>query len=173
MTTLWKGGCRYAAGRLRRFKAGGLLARVGAEMRFFLQLLSRRGGLRRSMHVISLCPSILTVLGSLSLRARGGRHVTIVHDVQSGLGGSLGVGWLVTAILRRIESLDTESSRPPCSSFCADGPRPGRHGCAYTSLCSAAPSRCWSTYAPSGTCWQTHSHVQRQSRSKARSSISN
>ena len=84
-------------------KGSGLLARAGAEIRFLLQLLSRRGGLRPSLQVISLCPSILTVLGALSLRARGGRHVTIVHDVQSGLGGSLGVGWLVTSILRRVE----------------------------------------------------------------------
>lgn len=96
--------------RVRRWptmpvKGSGLLARAGAEARFMMQLVMRRltGGATPTRRLLSLCPSILTVLGALPLRARGGRHVAIVHDIQSGLGGALGGGGAVMAVLRRLE----------------------------------------------------------------------
>src|SRR3546814_19281755 len=47
------------------------------------------GRLRRSDHVVSLCPSVLAVLlGRLACR-RGGHHVELVHDIQSGLAAGL------------------------------------------------------------------------------------
>src|SRR3546814_1329878 len=59
------------------------------------------GRLRRSDHVVSLCPSVLAVLlGRLACR-RGGHHVALVHDIQSGLAAGLGmVGgrWLLAAM---------------------------------------------------------------------------
>lgn len=68
-------------------------SRILAEMSFLIcglvALLRRR--VPRQTLVISLAPSILTVaLGVLS-RRRGGRHVAIVHDIQSGLARGLGM----------------------------------------------------------------------------------
>jgi colanic acid biosynthesis glycosyl transferase WcaI len=49
------------------------------------------GRIRRSSTVISLCPSVLTsALGVFATR-RGGQHVAIVHDIQSGLASGLGI----------------------------------------------------------------------------------
>lgn len=84
-----------------------LLARTVPEARFMLQLLVARstGTLRPSKSVISLCPSTLTVISASFFRKQGGRHVVIVHDVQSGLGAALGSRWVrpVLALLRQIE----------------------------------------------------------------------
>jgi colanic acid biosynthesis glycosyl transferase WcaI len=88
-------------------KGGGLFARVVPEARFMMQIIARRamGRLPTSSAVISLCPSILTVFGALTLRTRGGRHVAIVHDVQSGLGKALGspIVRMAMGTLARIE----------------------------------------------------------------------
>jgi colanic acid biosynthesis glycosyl transferase WcaI len=89
-------------------KGAGLLARMGPEARFMIDLMlgAVTGRIRRSDKTISLCPSILTTLGALALARRGGRHVAIVHDVQSGLGSALGSAGLraVLPILKRLEA---------------------------------------------------------------------
>lgn len=51
---------------------------------------ARRIGRHRA--VLSLCPSILSVALADRFTAPGGRHVAIVHDIQSGLAGALGLG---------------------------------------------------------------------------------
>lgn len=66
-------------------------ARIASEAWFFLQgvgaLASRR--VKRHDLVFSLCPSIFAViLGRLATRS-GGRHIAVVHDIQSGLARSL------------------------------------------------------------------------------------
>ena len=70
--------------------------------------------------VISLCPSILSVLVGAVAKRRGGRHVAIIHDIQSGLAGGLGmVGhprlvqamrWVERVILNRADRVVVLSS---------------------------------------------------------------
>ena len=67
------------------------LLRVAGEIMFLLAglwaLASRRIG--RSDIVVSLCPSIFAVLLGVAATRRGGRHVALVHDIQSGLARGL------------------------------------------------------------------------------------
>ena len=65
------------------------------------------GRIPRGERVISLCPSILTTLGALALVRRHGRHIAVVHDVQSGLGAALGTKRVraIVPILLRLEAL--------------------------------------------------------------------
>lgn len=51
-----------------------------------------RGRVGRHEAVLSLCPSILSVVLADRFTAPGGRHIAIVHDIQSGLAGALGMG---------------------------------------------------------------------------------
>lgn len=69
------------------------LLRVAGELAFMLTglLALLRGRVRRHEVVISLCPSVFAVLLGMMVTARGGRHVAMVHDVQSGLAQSLGI----------------------------------------------------------------------------------
>lgn len=74
--------------------------RILGETLFFLSgawaLLTRR--IVRQPFVLSLCPSILSVALGVLVRRRGGQHVAIVHDIQSGLAGGLemvGSAWLL------------------------------------------------------------------------------
>lgn len=69
------------------------LLRVAGELAFMLTglLALLRGRVGRHEVVISLCPSIFAVLLGMMATARGGRHVALVHDVQSGLAQSLGI----------------------------------------------------------------------------------
>lgn len=76
------------------------LFRIAGELMFLLAgwraLLQRR--VQRAEVVISLCPSIFAVLLGIAATARDGRHVAMVHDIQSGLASSLGIvrfGFLV------------------------------------------------------------------------------
>ncbi|PTS83263.1 glycosyltransferase WbuB [Caulobacter sp. HMWF009] len=86
----------------------GMLARAIPESRFMIDLFLGRltGAIKPSRLVVSLCPSILTVTGALALRSRGGRHVAIVHDIQSGLGAALGLGGAgaIIRVLRKVEA---------------------------------------------------------------------
>lgn len=81
----------------------GALGRMIGEFVFLMRGLRSlaTGRVSRSDMVISLCPSVLTVLlGRISCR-RKGRHFALVHDIQSGLAAGLGmVGgrWLIYAI---------------------------------------------------------------------------
>ena len=89
-------------------RGGGLLARIVPEIRFFLDLAwqSASGRTAKSPTVVSLCPSIFTVLGACLLVRRGGRHVAVVHDIASGLGIALGMrsGSWAARLLRRLEA---------------------------------------------------------------------
>src|SRR5260221_7661242 len=81
--------------------------RIGSEIHFLLLglLALASGRISRSGLVLSLCPSILSVLLGAVATRRGGRHVAVVHDIQSGLAHGLAMinsRWLV-AILKRCE----------------------------------------------------------------------
>jgi colanic acid biosynthesis glycosyl transferase WcaI len=91
------------------------LARLASEFSFLLagvqSLLS--GRVPRANLVLSLCPSILCAAVGIIAKRRGGRHVAIVHDIQSGLAEGLGmVGsgqlirvfqWFEKSILNRVD----------------------------------------------------------------------
>jgi len=64
------------------------------------------GRIPRQPVVISLCPSILAVmLGAIA--RRGGRHIAVVHDIQSGLARGLGMvgSNLLVAVMRWCERI--------------------------------------------------------------------
>lgn len=88
------------------FAGPSTLRRMVGEGSFFLRgamtALTDRSS--RADVVISLCPSILTVVLANCLRRPGVRHVAVVHDIQSGLAEGLGMtqGGVVRA-LRSIE----------------------------------------------------------------------
>jgi colanic acid biosynthesis glycosyl transferase WcaI len=81
--------------------------RILSELGFFGRgvLALARGRIRRSDLVLSLSPSIFCVaLGVLACR-RGGRHIALIHDIQSGLASGLGMvrsRWMLRA-MRLIE----------------------------------------------------------------------
>lgn len=85
----------------------GLLARMGPELAFMARLLMAwlSGRVAPSQALISLSPSVFTVFGALPLKARGGRHVAVVHDIQSGLGAALG-GGLTRALMPILRGLE-------------------------------------------------------------------
>ncbi|MBC7166780.1 glycosyltransferase family 4 protein [Phenylobacterium sp.] len=98
--------------QVRRFptapvRGGGLLARMGPELAFMFRLVAARiaGRLSARPALISLSPSIFTVFGALPLKAGGGRHVAVVHDIQSGLGSALG-GGLTRALMPILRALE-------------------------------------------------------------------
>lgn len=81
----------------------GALGRLLRESAFLLSGLAAlaTGRLRRRERVVSLCPSIFTVLLGVIATRRGGSHIALVHDVQSGLAEGLGMvggGTLVRAL---------------------------------------------------------------------------
>jgi colanic acid biosynthesis glycosyl transferase WcaI len=96
---------RVAAPRAAR---RGVAGRIAADTAYFCQgvfaLVRRR--IRRADVVVSLCPSILTVLLGVLVKRRAGRHVAVVHDIPSGLAGGLGMvgSARLVAAMRRIES---------------------------------------------------------------------
>jgi len=112
------------------------LGRLFAEFVFLTRGLFAlsTGRIRRSDLVVSLCPSILTVLLGIFATRRKGRHIAVVHDIQSGLASGLGmVGagplvklmrWLERVVLNRVtlvlvlsrnmrERLQTQGIRTP------------------------------------------------------------
>ena len=108
----------YRAGERRREEINGVsverlstwvprrrtaFARIASEVFFFLRgswaIISRR--VRRQRLVVTLCPSILAVLLGTMARRRTGRHIVVVHDIQSGLAQNLdivSVSWLLHAM---------------------------------------------------------------------------
>lgn len=92
-------------------------ARIASEAWFLLQgcraLATRR--VRRHPLVISLCPSVLAVLLGMWACRREGRHIAVVHDIQSGLAESLNIvrgsallrimRWCERKILSRVDLL--------------------------------------------------------------------
>jgi colanic acid biosynthesis glycosyl transferase WcaI len=84
--------------------SGRALHRIASEFHFLLRsiprLWRRRLGPRGA--VVSFCPSVMAVLAASLVR---GRHVAVVHDIQSGLAQSLALAksGAVAGILRRVE----------------------------------------------------------------------
>jgi len=88
-------------------RGGGAKARILAEIYFVVRglLALATGRVARSQAVVSFCPSIMAVfLGWIACR-RGGRHVTVVHDIQSGLAAGLGMvsGGMFMRLIRAAE----------------------------------------------------------------------
>lgn len=99
--------------RIERFltippSGGGMRARLLHEGVLHAGFLAGHAGRRIGRHraVLSLCPSIFSVAVADRLTAPGGRHVAIVHDIQSGLAGALGLGGRAAVkALRAVERL--------------------------------------------------------------------
>lgn len=86
-------------------QSGSARERLLSEGHFLMQggraLLA---GVKRRPLVLSLCPSIFAALLGNLARAPGGRHIAIVHDIQSGLARGLGMlGGSLPAALQRLE----------------------------------------------------------------------
>jgi colanic acid biosynthesis glycosyl transferase WcaI len=86
----------------------GAAARMLAEFTFLARGLWSllTGRLKRSELVISLCPSILAVLLGVFATRRHGRHIAIVHDIQSGLAAGLGMVQAAGPLVRAIRELE-------------------------------------------------------------------
>lgn len=67
--------------------------RILSEANFLLRATTAliAGKTRRGRHVISFAPSVLAVLAGALATRHGGRHVAVVHDIQSGLAAGLGM----------------------------------------------------------------------------------
>ncbi len=81
-------------------RSGSALSRILGDASFLLAGIwaIARGRVSRRFVVLSLCPSILSVALGVLARRRGGRHIAIVHDIQSGLAeglGMVGSAWLL------------------------------------------------------------------------------
>lgn len=92
--------------RVKSYVAGsrGMVGRLLSETSFAAAaLLSRK---RRYRGVICVCPSVFVVLVAPFFRARDGRVVAIVHDIQSGLAANLKFGMAggLTQLLRKLEA---------------------------------------------------------------------
>lgn len=93
----------------RILPGGGALRRMATDAHFLMRSLVElaRGRVRRRDLVVSLCPSILTVILGNVMTRRGGRHVAVIHDIESGLAEGLGMlgGGLFLGLLRVVERL--------------------------------------------------------------------
>lgn len=84
----------------------GLVGRLLTEGAFAAHLIfARLSGVKARMRLISVCPSIFAVAVAPLFKARGGRHLVIVHDIQSGLGGSVAGGGPAMRLLRLLERI--------------------------------------------------------------------
>ncbi len=74
-------------------RGGGARARIVAEIFFLIRgIMALASGRAPRRHaVISFCPSVMAVLLGRLARKRGGRHLVVVHDIQSGLAAGLGM----------------------------------------------------------------------------------
>lgn len=83
------------------------VARIAGELMFSLAggLRLARGAAHPAPTVLSLCPSILGVALGIAATPRGGQHVAIVHDIQSGLaeGLRMGLGGAMLRLMRACE----------------------------------------------------------------------
>ncbi|HEY3694282.1 glycosyltransferase family 4 protein [Phenylobacterium sp.] len=86
----------------------GMLGRFKTEFSLLLRMWAAKlaGSVKSSPYVICVCPSIFVVAAVGLFLKRGGRSLCIVHDIQSGLGSSLGFtsAGLLLGILRRLEA---------------------------------------------------------------------
>jgi colanic acid biosynthesis glycosyl transferase WcaI len=91
------------------------IARLAGELCFLIAgvLALVTGRIARANLVLSLCPSILCAAVGILAKRPGGRHVAIVHDIQSGLAEGLRLGgtgkliglfrWCERTILNRVD----------------------------------------------------------------------
>ena len=94
-------------------KSRGIGGRLLSEVSFAVAAVLART--RRYQGVVCVCPSVFVVLVAPLFVAKGGRLVTIVHDIQSGLAATLKFGmggvamralrWLEATSLNRCDSL--------------------------------------------------------------------
>lgn len=87
---------------------GGPLGHLAADVLFFLKGVTAlvRGHITRRHHVVSFCPSIFTVLLGWVAAGKRGRHIAVMHDIESGLAAGLGfpAARLFVRALRRFEA---------------------------------------------------------------------
>ena len=89
----------------RRSVAGRIISEVLFLLGGLRALLTRR--IHRHELVLSLCPSIFAAALGQAATTRGGRHLIVVHDIQSGLAGGLGMvrfAWLLR-LMRLVERI--------------------------------------------------------------------
>ncbi|SMF59115.1 colanic acid biosynthesis glycosyl transferase WcaI [Tistlia consotensis] len=95
--------------RLAPWRPGrrGAFGRLAGELAFLLRGLAAlaTGRAKRSRLVVSLCPSVFSVLLGRFACRRDGRHFALIHDIQSGLASGLGMvgGGLLPGLLRQLE----------------------------------------------------------------------
>lgn len=96
-------------------KSRGIAGRLLSEVTFAIAAVLART--RRYQGVVCVCPSVFVVLVAPLFVAKGGRLVTIVHDIQSGLAATLkfGLGGIAMKALRWLEA----SSLNRCDSLVA------------------------------------------------------
>lgn len=82
-----------------------VLGRLLTEGSFCLSLAWHKLFRHKSNAVISVCPSIFVALIAPNFVAPHGRHIVIVHDIQSGLGSSTGASKAVTRVLELLERI--------------------------------------------------------------------
>lgn len=91
----------------RVLTGGGAVQRMMTGASFLMRGLLEiaRGRVQRQSLVVSLCPSILTVILGIAVTRRRGRHVAVIHDIESGLAEGLGLvgGSVMLRALRGIE----------------------------------------------------------------------
>lgn len=103
--------------RMRTYipKKTSIVSRIIGDISFVASgiaaLLGPRVG--RGSLIVSLCPSILSVGLGMLARRKGGRHIAVVHDIQSGLARSLGlvgssaflrlIRWCERFVLNRVD----------------------------------------------------------------------
>lgn len=87
-------------------KAGSAFWRLLSDVNFLLRGVARfRSQIRRHDHVVSFTPGLGPVFLGALLRSRSGRHIAIVHDIQSGLAANTGlVGSASEEVLERLEA---------------------------------------------------------------------
>lgn len=86
-------------------RSSGVLGRLLTEGSFLAALVLHRFSCRRSLKVVSVCPSIFVSLAAPLFVSPGGRHVAIVHDIQSGLGRATGASGFIMRVLGLIERI--------------------------------------------------------------------
>ncbi len=87
---------------------GHALRRILSEANFLLRaaIRLRTGKPGRGRHVISFSPSVLAVLAGALATRPGGRHLAVVHDIQSGLAAGLGMV-RASALLRLMRAVES------------------------------------------------------------------
>jgi len=91
----------------RILPGGGAARRMVTDAHFLFRSLIEVlfGRVRRRSYVVSLCPSILTVILGVIMKRQGGRHIAVIHDIESGLAEGLGMmgGGFILNCLRFVE----------------------------------------------------------------------